>query len=121
MKDLDDEVVQPQKRVKTMVDTLDHSDDEESANGQNLFEQYEDVSWIPATSVECERFFSMVGLVFTQRRKSMEPTTLETILFLKNHRKMLTLVLVNSALKNVLVRYLATLCNNNYRRDDPYL
>jgi hypothetical protein len=104
-----------------MVDTLDHSDDEESANGQNLFEQYEDVSWIPATSVECERFFSMVGLVFTQRRKSMEPTTLETILFLKNHRKMLTLVLVNSALKNVLVRYLATLCNNNYRRDDPYL
>ena len=70
-----------QKRAKTLADGLDNSDDEESANGSNIFDRYEDVSWIPATSVECERFFSTVGLVFTQRRKSMQPTTLEMILF----------------------------------------
>ncbi len=34
----------------------------------NIFDRYEDVIWIPATSVECERFFSMVGLVFTRVR-----------------------------------------------------
>ena len=42
-------------------------DDEESANGLNIFDRYEDVSWIPATSVEsveCERLISIVGLVF---------------------------------------------------------
>jgi hypothetical protein len=86
-----------------MADILDNSDDDEESAGPTIFDRYEDVSWIPATSVECERFFSMIGLVFTHRRKSMEPTTLEMILFLKYHRKMLTLALVSSALKNVTV------------------
>ena len=94
---------QLQKRAKTMADRLDNSDDEDSTNGPNIFDRYEDVIWIPATSVECERFFSMVGLVFTHRRKSMEPTTLEMILFLKYHRKMLTLALVTSALNDITV------------------
>ena len=45
----------------------------------------EDVIWIPATSVE------------------LLATTLEMILFLKYHRKMLTLSLVTSALIDITV------------------
>jgi len=46
---------------------------------------YNNVKWIPPTSNEVERFFSICGQVYTKYRKSLNPVNLEMQLFLKLH------------------------------------
>jgi len=46
---------------------------------------YTSVEWIPPTSNEVERFFSVCGQVYTKYRKRLHPVNLEMQLFLKLH------------------------------------
>lgn len=50
--------------------------------------QYLDLSFIPPTTDMVERLFSAAGLVMTDLRGSMEPYTLEQVMFLKYNRKL---------------------------------
>ncbi|KAE9175038.1 hypothetical protein PF005_g25579 [Phytophthora fragariae] len=43
---------------------------------------YMPLDWVPPTSNECERFFSQAKLVYSDLRKSMDPDTLEVLMFL---------------------------------------
>ncbi|KAE9334672.1 hypothetical protein PF008_g13856 [Phytophthora fragariae] len=43
---------------------------------------YMPLEWVPPTSNECERFFSQAKLVYSDLRKSMDPDTLEVLMFL---------------------------------------
>jgi len=70
-------------RLKTMAE----------ANGSN----YDDVSWIPSTTCEVERFFSQCKLNHSDKRISLTNDNLEMIMFLKCHN--LTMELVEKALK----------------------
>jgi hypothetical protein len=47
-----------------------------------LANKYVDISYIPVTSNICERLFSRANIVFSNLRQSMEPSTLEQVLFL---------------------------------------
>ncbi|POM73738.1 Hypothetical protein PHPALM_9386 [Phytophthora palmivora] len=42
-----------------------------------------DLSWVPPTSNDVERLFSRTGIMFSRLRRSLNPTTLETMLFLQ--------------------------------------
>ncbi|KAG3001584.1 hypothetical protein PC120_g20187 [Phytophthora cactorum] len=47
-----------------------------------------DLRWIPSTSNDVERLFLTAGLVLTDRRHRMHPTTLETLILLEFNRKL---------------------------------
>ncbi|KAG2792530.1 hypothetical protein PC111_g23423 [Phytophthora cactorum] len=47
-----------------------------------------DLPWIPSTSNDVERLFSTAGIVLTDRRQRMHPTTLETLILLEFNRKL---------------------------------
>lgn len=49
------------------------------------FDKYE-VSYIPCTTNDVERFFSLVKNVYTENRQSMDPLTLESIMLAKLNR-----------------------------------
>ncbi|OWY96363.1 hypothetical protein PHMEG_00033383 [Phytophthora megakarya] len=49
---------------------------------------YVDVSYVPPTSNECERFFSATKLVLSDLRKSLSPNKLEMLLLLQYNHKM---------------------------------
>lgn len=55
--------------------------DEEENNP--LEPQYQDLSWIPCTSNDCERLNSLAGILMSPLRRSMRPITLERLLILK--------------------------------------
>eukprot|EP00644_Phytophthora_capsici_P000742 jgi/Phyca11/109141/e_gw1.16.689.1 len=48
----------------------------------------DDLKWIPPTSSDVERLFSRAGIVFSRLRRSLNPMTLETILFLQFNRSL---------------------------------
>ncbi|ETN03990.1 hypothetical protein PPTG_15353 [Phytophthora nicotianae INRA-310] len=48
----------------------------------------ENLKWIPPTSNDVERLFSRAGIVFSRLRRSLNPMTLETILFLQFNRSL---------------------------------
>ncbi|MEY3420166.1 MAG: hypothetical protein RIR48_446 [Bacteroidota bacterium] len=58
---------------------------------------YDDVSWIPATTCEVERFFSQCKLNHSDKRVSLTNDNLEMIMFLKCHKW--TIETVEKALK----------------------
>lgn len=60
--------------------------------------KYLAVSWIPATSVVVERFFSTVKSTIGYLRKSMSSETLEVIMFLKLNWDLVTLADVSAAI-----------------------
>jgi len=47
-----------------------------------------DLPFIPPTSNMCERLFSMVGHVFSDSRSSLQPTMLESLVFLKLNKSL---------------------------------
>ncbi|ETN23332.1 hypothetical protein PPTG_02930 [Phytophthora nicotianae INRA-310] len=47
---------------------------------------YVGVEWIPPTFNDVKRLFSQAGLVYSDRRQSMLPGTLENLLFLQKNR-----------------------------------
>ena len=54
-------------------------------NDDCKIEDYEDTSWVPGTSNQCERLFSKSRLILTDYRASMKPETFEMILMLKQN------------------------------------
>jgi hypothetical protein len=58
---------------------------------------YEDVSWIPSTTCEVERFFSQCKLNHSDKRIALTNDNLEMIMFLKCHE--LSVKIVEQALK----------------------
>ncbi|KAE9285139.1 hypothetical protein PR003_g26668 [Phytophthora rubi] len=59
-----------------------------------------DLRWIPPTSNDVERLFSKAGLVLTDRRQSLHPTTLETLVMLEYNRSLWDAELVAMAIKS---------------------
>ena len=59
------------------------------------------IDWIPSTSCEVERLFSRAGHVLTCRRRSMDPTTMESLMFLEFNRRLWDPQLVAHALTSV--------------------
>ena len=53
-----------------------------------LASSYINLEWIPPTSDVVERFFSKAKLTLTDLRKGMNPSILESILFLKVHMQL---------------------------------
>jgi hypothetical protein len=53
-----------------------------------LASSYINLEWIPPTSDVVERFFSKAKLTLTDLRKGMNPSTLESVLFLKVHMQL---------------------------------
>ncbi|GMF50913.1 unnamed protein product [Phytophthora fragariaefolia] len=47
-----------------------------------------DLSWVPPTSNNVERRFSRAGIMFSRLRRSLNPMTLETMLFLQYNRSL---------------------------------
>ncbi|KAG7387153.1 hypothetical protein PHYPSEUDO_014673 [Phytophthora pseudosyringae] len=45
-----------------------------------------DLRWVPPTSNDVERLFSRAGIVFSRLRRSLNPMTLETVMFLQYNR-----------------------------------
>jgi hypothetical protein len=64
-------------------------------------DRYMDVGFIPPTSNECERFFSRVKLVYTDLRKSMDRSTLETLMFLNVNREMWDVYAIETVRNNL--------------------
>ena len=60
---------------------------------------YEDVSWIPATTCEVERFFSQCKLNHSERRLALTNDHLEMIMFLKFHKQKWSVEIIDKALK----------------------
>ena len=77
-------------RKKAMLQFKNHmiTNDEEGdlfaeiLKKQRIF-QYQDLSFIPPTSNDAERFFSAASFAMTNLRKSTLPKNLEMIMFLK--------------------------------------
>lgn len=57
---------------------------------------YINVDFIPPTSNECEGFFSRTKLVYSDLRKSMDPVTLESLMFLYCNRELWDVCAVES-------------------------
>ena len=66
--------------------------------------QYNNLQWIPSTSNVVERLFSKMKLVFSERRQSMEPSTLECMMMLTVNRELWNERTVNQVLKEIRVR-----------------
>jgi hypothetical protein len=47
-----------------------------------------DVYWIPPTSDDVERLFTLAGRIFSDHRRAMLPDTLELIVYLRFNRKL---------------------------------
>jgi hypothetical protein len=63
----------------------------ERKKAKSIPQNIQNLDWIPPTSVICEREFSIATNVYTANRQSMDPTTLEMILFLKFNRNLWSL------------------------------
>ena len=61
---------------------------------------YIDMKLLPVTSNIVERFFIQVKLILTYLRNSLQPTTLEIIMFLKMNAESMTKMTVQMALTN---------------------
>ncbi|DAZ97177.1 TPA: hypothetical protein N0F65_004027 [Lagenidium giganteum] len=71
--------------------------------------EYVDVTWVPATSNDVERLFSVAGRVFSSMRPAMHPTTLETIVMLRFNRQLSSVSVVASAIQATRKRNAAVL------------
>ena len=60
--------------------------------------KYVDLSFIPATSVLCEREFSQSSLVYSELRQSMTPLHLECVLYLKHNHLLWDALLVQEVI-----------------------
>ena len=60
---------------------------------------YYDVSWIPSTTCEVERFFSQCKLNHSEKRLALTNDHLEMIMFLKFHKQKWTVEIIDQALK----------------------
>ncbi|KAG2897332.1 hypothetical protein PC115_g17219 [Phytophthora cactorum] len=58
------------------------------------------MKWVPPTSNDVERLFSRAGIVYSRLRRSLNPMTLETILFLQYNRGMWDASAVAQAVEN---------------------
>ncbi|KAG9409211.1 hypothetical protein AC1031_022115 [Aphanomyces cochlioides] len=85
--------------VKRAAIDLDNEIKKRARGRVNTTQPYEDVSWIPPTSVVVERFFSGVKCMIGYLRKSMERTTLEVIIYLKLNWDLVSLGNVSQAIK----------------------
>ncbi|ETN01356.1 hypothetical protein PPTG_17462 [Phytophthora nicotianae INRA-310] len=61
---------------------------EDALNQEEVTSSREDLKWIPPISNDVERLFSRAGIVFSRLRRSLNPMTLETILFLQFNRSL---------------------------------
>ncbi|KAH9118078.1 hypothetical protein LEN26_012268, partial [Aphanomyces euteiches] len=68
-------------RKRAAID-LDNEIKKRARSRVNTIQPYEDVRWIPPTSVIVERFFSGVKCIIGYLRKSLDTTTLEVIMYL---------------------------------------
>ncbi|KAG9399635.1 hypothetical protein AC1031_011448 [Aphanomyces cochlioides] len=85
-------------RKRAAID-LDNEIKKRARGRVNTTQPYEDVSWIPPTSVVVERFFSGVKCMIGYLRKSMDSTTLEVIIYLKLNWDLVSLGNVSQAIK----------------------
>ncbi|KAH9085521.1 hypothetical protein Ae201684P_005739 [Aphanomyces euteiches] len=68
-------------RKRAAID-LDNGLKKRARSRVNTIQVYEDVRWIPPTSVIVERLFSGVKCIIGYLRKTMDTTTLEVIMYL---------------------------------------
>ncbi|KAF4132753.1 hypothetical protein GN958_ATG18051 [Phytophthora infestans] len=61
---------------------------EASLSQEEVTPSREDLTWIPPTSNDVERLFSRAGTVLSRLRRSLNPMTLETVLFLQFNRSL---------------------------------
>ncbi|GMF12480.1 unnamed protein product [Phytophthora lilii] len=59
-----------------------------------------DLRWIPPTSNDVERLFSRAGVVYSRIRRSLNPMTLETVMFLQYNRSLWDSSCVAQAVEN---------------------
>ncbi|ETI34443.1 hypothetical protein F443_19096 [Phytophthora nicotianae P1569] len=86
-------------KLQQTTDTVATNLQEEGGDGHQSFAEValsqeevtssrEDLKWIPPTSIDVERLFSRAGIVFSRLHRSLNPMTLETILFLQFNRSL---------------------------------
>jgi hypothetical protein len=94
-------VILESETVEDEDDMVEESVDEEVARLKTIAEangsNYDNVSWIPSTTCEVERFFSQCKLNHSDKRIALTNDNLEMIMFLKCHNW--TMELVEKALK----------------------
>ncbi|GMF34364.1 unnamed protein product [Phytophthora fragariaefolia] len=83
---------------KRAAEALDEKISKKARKRSTRQSKYLDSSWIPATSVVVERFFSTVKSTIGYLRKSMSSETLQVIMFLKLNWDLVTLADVSSAI-----------------------
>ncbi|KAE9050056.1 hypothetical protein PR001_g2739 [Phytophthora rubi] len=83
---------------KRAAEALDENISKKARKMSTRQSKYSDASWIPATSIVVERFFSTVKSTIGYLRKSMSSETLEVIMFLKLNWDLVTLADVSSAI-----------------------
>ncbi|KAE9181133.1 hypothetical protein PF005_g22991, partial [Phytophthora fragariae] len=59
-----------------------------------------DLRWVPPTSNDVERLFSRAGIIYSRLRRSLNPMTLETVLFLQYNHKLWDASAVAQAVEN---------------------
>ena len=96
--------VKPLKKHETTTIVTDYSglspEEEVAARlAPKNTSNYDDVSWIPATTCEVERFFSQCKLNHSERRLALTNDHLEMIMFLKFHKQKWSVEIIDKALK----------------------
>ena len=77
-----------QENVNVAQAILEREQKRRKLNQEGRKSEYIPLEWIPATSCEAERLFSLYRKVFNEFRPGMSMKTLEALLFLKINREL---------------------------------